>query len=99
VLVLSSFLSPLGEIPGVGVAPLARPGRGAGGEGLSLRTGRQCGVAVEIPHPQPFSLREKGVNLSSVVLGVGVAPLARLGRGAGAEGIPPSPALWERGWG
>ena len=63
-------------------------------------------MAVEIPHPQPFSLKEKGVNLPSAVLGVraslpsplvgegsGVRAslLSRSGRWARGEGISPLP--------
>jgi len=69
------------------------------GEGPGVRASFHCfltfliAIAI-VPHPLPFSLREKGVELPSPhgrgAGGEGLLPSPH-GRGAGGEGLLPSP--------
>jgi len=69
------------------------------GEGPGVRASFHCfltfliAIAI-VPHPLPFSLREKGVELPSPhgrgVGGEGLLPSPH-GRGVGGEGLLPSP--------
>jgi len=80
--------SPLPTGEGLGVRVLPSPhGRGAGGEGAPLDHFRILAHFRFIPHPLPFSLREKGVKLPSTLVGEGL----------GVRASPLSPR--ERGWG
>jgi len=61
--------------------------------------GWRLGLAL-IPHPQPFSLREKGVNLPSPLVGEGLGVRASLpsplvGEGSGVRASLPSPLVGE----
>jgi len=47
---------------GVKGSPLAHLGRGVGGEGELNERHKTSMVNLKIPHPRPFSLREKGVE-------------------------------------
>jgi len=75
---------PLGEGRGVRALPLGAP--------VGVRKSHS------LPHPRPFSLREKGVRLPSPpgrgVGGEGLLP-SPPGRGAGGEGLLPSPLVGE----
>ena len=63
---------PLAEGLGVRAFSPRPPGEGLGVRVFSPRPAGQWGARGEIPHPRPFSLREKGVNLPSPILGEGL---------------------------
>jgi len=56
---------------------------------------------ILFPHPQPFSIREKGVNLPSPALGegLGVRVSSPLPLGEGLGGRVSSPPRWREGVG
>jgi len=87
---------PLREGPGVRACSPRPAGEGSGVRACSPRpTTLQSAMAI-LPHPQPFSLREKGVQLPSPcgrgAGGEGLLP-STPGRGAGGEGLSPTPII------
>ena len=76
-------------------SPLSRSGRGGGVRVYSSRRSRHPDVLILLPHPQPFSLREKGVKLPSPALGEGpgvrVCSPRPVGEGPGVRACSPLP--------